>query len=59
MNGLLRHTSNIHIGKFNAASGFKFWGIVAGNIKAGYAFVANGYSTLRQGVIGLISNIKI
>lgn len=59
MNALLRHTGNIHIGLSAIATRYKFWGIVVNNIKSGFTFVSNGYTTTRQGIIGLINNTKL
>lgn len=57
MNGLLRHTGNIHIGMWRNTS--SYLGVVWNNIKAGYIFVANGFSTARSGIVGLIKNVKL
>jgi hypothetical protein len=59
MNALLRHTSNIHLGLSAVASRYKFLGVVANNLKAGYTFVSNGYTTARDGIIGLINNTRL
>lgn len=56
MNGLLRHTGNIHIGMLRNTSAYL--GIVWDNVKAGFTFVANGYSGMANSV-GLIKNINI
>jgi hypothetical protein len=41
------------------ASRWSFLGIVWNNIKAGFTFVANGYSAARSGIIGLINNTRL
>lgn len=56
MNGLLRHTSNIHIGMLRNTS--SYLGVVWNNIKAGYTFVANGFSSVLS-TLGLIKNTNI
>ena len=57
MNGLLRHTGNIHIGMWRNT---KSWlGIVWDNIKAGFVFIANGFSTSRTGTVGLTKNTQL
>ena len=56
MNALLRHTSNIHIGMFRMNK--SYLGIVWDNIKAGFVFIANGYSSIANSV-GLIKNVNI
>lgn len=41
-------------------SGFKgYFGVLWDNIKSGYTFVANGFSTTYTGTIGLIKNVKL
>jgi hypothetical protein len=57
MNGLLRHTSNIHIGMWR--NNKSFFGIIWNNMKSGYIFMVNGFSTARDGAIGLINNIRL
>ena len=59
MNGLLRHTGNIHTGMARRSSYWSFLGVVWDNIKAGYIFVASGFSTTGSTVIGLIKNVKL
>jgi len=56
MNGLLRHTGNIHISMWRNTN--SFFGIIWNNIKAGYAFIVNGFSTSRTGTEG-ITRIKL
>lgn len=58
MNGLLRHTSNIHIGT-NRGRNRSYLGIIADNIKAGFVFVANGFTKLGNAAIGLIRSVKL
>lgn len=57
MNGLLRHTSNIHIGMIRS-SALGFLGVVYGSIKSGLAFTVD---TLRSAAttIGLIRIKKL
>lgn len=51
MNGLLRHTGNIHRG-MSKGRNLSYLGVVWNNIKAGFVFA---YDT----AIGLIKNIKL
>ena len=51
MNGLLRHTGNVHVGIWRNKK--SFLGILWGNVKAGFTFVANGFTTSRTGTVGL------
>ena len=59
MNALLRHTSNIHRGMFTRSSTWSFFGVISGNIKSAYTFVASGFSTTGSAVLGLIKSIKL
>ena len=59
MNGLLRHTGNIHIGMQRRSSRYSYLGVVVSNIKAGFIFVANGFSSIGSAAIGLIRNVKL
>ena len=51
MNGLLRHTSNIHKG-LTSKNRLTYLGVVWNNIKTSYVFVTNS-------VTGFIKNIKL
>jgi len=59
MNGLLRHTSNVHLGMSGRSSFWKFLGVVWGNIKGGYTFVTSGFRTTGSAVGGLIGKVKL
>jgi hypothetical protein len=59
MNGLLRHTGNVHRGMSSRSSQYSYLGTVWSNIKAGFIFVGNGFTTVGSAVIGLIRNIKL
>lgn len=58
MNALLRHTANIHVGMNRGRNRSYLW-IISDNIKAGFIFVANGFTKLGNSAIGLIRNIKL
>lgn len=57
MNGLLRHTSNVHIGMWSRTAKYSYLGVVFDNVKAGYIFT--GIKTSISSVIGLIKNVKL
>ena len=56
MNGLLRHTGNIHIGMLRNTK--SYLGVVWNNIKTGFVATANGYSGLANSV-GIIKTVNI
>jgi hypothetical protein len=59
MNGLLRHSSNIHIGLFRSSRRWQFLGTIYNNIKGAYVFTTGALSSAGNTVIGYIQNIKL
>ena len=55
MNALLRHTGNIHRGMIIGTKLGTVIGIITNNIKSGFIFVGNGFTTAKSGIIGLMN----